>query len=731
MHARLNTAPRAKTSGHRLARRDLLKGGALILSAAFIPDKLAAAVRADESLSVTAWVRIGADNAVTLIASQSEMGQGTTTTLAAVLADELFLPPERVAIAFASFDPAYRDPVFHWMFTGNSQSTSSFYAIMRQMGAAAREMLVAAAAARWGVPAEKITLDNAHLAHPDGRRRLTFGAVAADAARLPVPAKPILRADPPSAGRALRRWDIPGKVDGSAQFGIDVRLSDMVIAAVRCAPRRGARLATYDRASIRAKPGVVDVVEIPGGLAVVARTYWQARQALDGASLTWSDAGDGLTSGSRLAPVYAERMASGPFFTHLAKVEASGGAAGAATVEATYQTPFQAHATMEPMNCTARISDGACEIWAPSQGVEMAQNVAVQVTGLPSEKIVIHRTLIGGGFGRRLLADFVKQTLLVAMAVKRPVKLIWSREEDMTHDFYRPAALHRISGTLDASGALVALDHRVVTPSHMLYIIPRGFLPPMKDWTDPAAPPEKIDTMAVEGLIELPYAIASQRVEQHRLETDIPVSVWRTTGHGPNNFAVESFIEELAAAAKRDPVAFRRALLGSDKRALGVLDLVAKESGWASPVRDGASRGVALAKAFGGYVAAVAEVVVRDDKVRVRRLTFAIDCGRLLDPGIAASNIEGGAVWGLSGMRTEVTFERGSAVQTNFDAFEPLRIYEMPVIDVHFVASEETPGGTGELGPVPVHAAVGNAIAAATGRRVRTLPLASAGLSFA
>jgi isoquinoline 1-oxidoreductase subunit beta len=274
MSARNEIAPAATMSGWRPARRDLLKGGALVLSAALIPDKgAAAAMPAGEPPFVTAWVRIGADNAITLIASQSEMGQGTTTTLAAVLADELFVSPERVAIAFAPFDPAYRDPVFHWMFTGNSQGTSSFYDIMRRMGAAAREMLAAAAAARWSVPATSITLADAHLVHPDGQRRLAFGEVAADAAKLAVPGKPALRADPPSAGRALRRWDIPPKVDGSAQFGIDVRLPDMVIAALRCAPRPGAKLAPYDRAALRAKPGVVDVIEIPGGLGVVADTY--------------------------------------------------------------------------------------------------------------------------------------------------------------------------------------------------------------------------------------------------------------------------------------------------------------------------------------------------------------------------------------------------------------------------------------------------------------------------
>jgi isoquinoline 1-oxidoreductase beta subunit len=708
------------------SRRALLKGGALVLAASLVPEAVARAATTAPA-ALTAWVRIAADNTITVMASQSEMGQGTTTTLAAVLADELYVGPDKIKIAFAPFDPAYRDPVFHWMFTGNSQGTSSFYAVMRHMGAAAREMLVAAAAARWNAPADTITLSDGYLRHPHGPQRLSFGAVAADAALLAVPAQPTPRADPPSAGRALRRWDIPGKVDGSAMFGIDVTLPDMLLAAVRCAPRFGATLASHDRDAIRARPGVVDVVSVPGGIAVVAKTYWQARQALDRAKLTWSDGGSTLTSPRGLAPVFAERMMSGPFFTHLAQGEVS----DHPTLAATYRTPFQAHATMEPMNCTARIADGACEIWAPTQGVEISQAVAAQVTGLPSDKIIIHRTLIGGGFGRRLLADFVKQTLIVAMAVRRPVKLIWSREEDMTHDFYRPAALHHISGTLDPSGALVALAHRVVTPSHMLYIIPRGLLPAMKDWTDPAAPPEKIDGMAVEGLVELPYAIANQRVEQHRLELDVPVSVWRTTGHGPNNFVVESFTDELAAAAKQDPMTFRRALLGADQRARAVLDLVASASGWGRPTRDGAARGVALAKAFGGYVAAVAEVTVRDDKVKVVRLTFAVDCGKLLDPGIATSNVQGGAVWGLSGMRTEVTFAGGAAEQTNFDGFEPLRLFEMPVIDVHFVTNDHKPGGTGELGPVPVHAAVCNAIFAASGRRVRALPLSGAGLSFA
>jgi isoquinoline 1-oxidoreductase subunit beta len=712
----------------RFTRRGLLRGGALVLSAALIPGDFAAA-RDGADTSVTAWVRIARDGTVTLIASQSEMGQGITTSLAAALADELYLTLDKLDIAFAPFDAAYRDPVYHWMFTGNSQSTSSFYELMRRMGAAAREMLATAAAARWKVPVDRIRLNAGRIVHPDGRTTLSYGEVAEDAARLPVPADPTLRADPPSAGRALERWDVFAKVDGSAAFGIDVKLPHMLLAAVRCAPRFGARLESYDAEAIKSKPGVVDVVEVPNGVAVAAATYWQARRALDDAKLAWT--GGTSESSSSLDALFVERMTTGPFFTHRQAGAAPDGRDGVTKVEATYRIPFEAHATMEPMNCTAHVADGRCDIWVPTQGVELTQAVASQVTGLPPERITIHRTLVGGGFGRRLLADFVKQTLLVAMATKRPVKLIWSREEDMTHDFYRPAVLHRISGQLDSSGLPVSLSHRVVSPSHMLYIFPRGMFPDASDWTDPVAPPEKIDTMAVEGLLELPYAIPHQLVEQHRLALDIPVSVWRTTGHGPNNFVVESFVDELAAAAKRDPVAYRRALLGADPRARNVLDVAADRAGWGKPMRDGSGHGIAVAKAFGGYVAAVAEVSVRKSKVRVVRLTIVADCGRIIDPGIATSNMEGGAVWGLSAMRTEITFEEGRAVQENFDAFEPLHLSETPPIDVHLVASAEKPGGTGELGPVPVPAAVCNAIFAATGQRVRALPLSAAGLSFA
>ena len=735
----------------QVVRRDVLRwaaaGGGLVLSAAWWPDGADAVGLAssggdprgtarfsDAASPVTAWVRIPPDGPVTLIASQSEMGQGATTTLAAALADELYLPWDGIRIEFAPFAPAYRDPVYHWMFTGNSQSITSFYEVMRQMGAAAREMLITAAAARLEVGTGSLSLTGGRIRHAPSGRTLSFGEIAEQAAGLPVPSHPRPRPDPAFAGRAVPRWDIPSKVDGSAVFGIDVKVPGMLLAAVRCAPRFGARLLRHDAASLRRKSGVVAVVEIPNGLAVVAHTWWQAHQALESADLLWSDEGSRLTAASGLPALYRERLQSGPFHVY----RNSGDVAQALESSpvrraAVYEIPFQAHATMEPMNCTARIARGRCDIWVPTQGVEMAQNVAMQITGLPSERITIHRTLIGGGFGRRLLADFLKQALLIAKAVGAPVKLIWSREEDMTRDAYRPAMLHQITGGLSGSGPLflTALAHRVVSPSYMLYVFPRGGFPQVKDWTQPVLPPAQYDPMSVEGLIDIPYDIPNQRVEQHRLELDVPVSVWRTTGHGANNFVLESFIDELAADARIDPLQLRRAALGKDARILKVLDVLAAKADWLRPLPPGSGRGMALARAFGGLAAYAAEVSVAGNEVVVRRIVAVLDSGRILDPGIATSNVLGGTVWGLSAMKTAITFTGGRAVQSNFDGFEPLHLWETPPCEVHFVESGAALSGTGELGPVPVQAAVGNAIFAASGRRVRSLPLGESALRLA
>jgi isoquinoline 1-oxidoreductase beta subunit len=713
-----------------ISRREALFGaaGALVISGVWERMARAEAGTAP-GVPVTAWVRVSPDNSVTLIASQSEMGQGTSTTLAAILADELYLPFHQVGIEFAPFDPAYRDPVYQWMFTGNSQSISSFYDVMRKMGAAAREMLIQAASAYLQVGAPELTCSGGSVHHTSTKRAIEFGKIAPTASRLQVPANPKPRTDSSLVGHPVPRWDIPSKVDGSARFGIDVTVPGMLVAAIRRAPRFGARLTQHDGAVLQSKPGVVQVVPLPDGIVVVARTYWQARRALDSTDLTWSAQGSTFSCGDDLAPIFADKLASGPFFSHLKKGTDAAPASSRHT--ATYQIPFQAHATMEPMNCTAHVADGRCEIWAPTQGVEMAQAVATQVTGLATDKIVIHRTLIGGGFGRRLLADFIKQTLIVAMAVRVPVKVIWSREEDFGHDFYRPGMLHTISGSLRANGELVRLSHRVVSPSYMLYIFPRGMFPNVKDWTEPAAPPPNIDTMAVEGLIDIPYDIPNQLVEQHRLELDVPVSVWRTTGHGPNNFVLESFIDELAIAAHTDPIAFRRSLLKKDSRALKVLNVAADKSGWGTPASPNVARGVAIARAFGGIIAQVVELSVSAGAIKLHRVVAVVDAGRTLDPGIAESNILAGIVWGISAMKTAVTFDNGRALQSNFDSFDPAHLWETPHCEVHCIDSGEKLGGMGELGPVPLHAAICNAIYAATGKRIRRLPLSLSGLHFA
>jgi len=725
--------PRAGVTRRRFLKTGAAAVGTFVLSGRLVAAQATAPVEPGKAIAaVTAWLRITPNDTYTIVASQSEMGQGTSTTLAATMADELDLGWDQVHIEFAPFAPAYQHPVYHWMFTGNSESSSAFYELMRRMGAAAREMLIAAAAERLSVPAAALTTERGIIRHAASGRSLTFGAVAGDAAKRPVPSDPPLKAKLSLIGHPLPRWDVPSKVDGSAVFGIDVKLPNMLIATVRCAPRFGSRLVKYDAAAIKAKAGVAAIVEVPNGLSVVADTFWHAHRALADAKLEWSDEGSTLASAGGLPAIYAAKLESGPFFAHKTIGDAPTALAKSDRhLEAVYHIPFQAHATMEPMNCTVRVADGACEIWAPTQGVEMTQNVAHQVTGLPLDRIVVHRTFLGGGFGRRLLGDFVKQALIVALAVKRPVKLIWSREEDMTRDAYRPAMLHRVAAALDERGLPAAMAHRVVSPSYLLYVFPRYAFPQIKDWTEPAPPPEKIDAMAVEGLVEPLYAVPNLLVEQHRLALDVPVSVWRTTGHGPNNFVLESFVDEMAHAARRDPVAYRRVLVAHNPRALKLLDLAAAKSGWGKKLPAHAGRGIALAGAFGGLAAAVAELTVTGSRIKFHRIVAAVDCGRTLDPRIAEANISGGIVWGLSALRTAVTFDTGRVQQSNFDAFTPFHLWETPKIEVHFINSGEKIGGTGELGPVPLHAAVGNAIFAATGRRIRALPLSESGLHFA
>jgi isoquinoline 1-oxidoreductase subunit beta len=718
----------------RYSRRMLLKatggaGASLLLGSAFI-GSYARPAAAEPWLN--AWVRIRADGKAVIQVSQTEMGQGISTTLPVALAEELGVALEDIICENAPFDPAYRHPEYKWMFTGNSESIGAFYQLMRQMGAAAREMLVAVAATKWRVDAAELTVAAGRIRHAPSGRSIGFGEVAAAAARVTPPEQPRLTPQGQLLliGRPIPRFDLPAKTDGSALFGIDVVVPGMLNAALKRSPRPGRKLAAYPAADMKAQPGVVAVVELPDGVAVVARTYWEARSALDKAQLTWTKDDADAPGSSAIAEEYRRRLDQGPFHVHLEKGDIDAVQSGGKALEAVYEVPFQAHATMEPMNCTAHVTQSSCEIWVPTQGMEITHGVAMQMTGLKPEQITIHRTLAGGGFGRRLLSDFVQQAILVSKAVGRPVKVIYSREEDMTHDFYRPAMLHRVLAVLDGAGKPQAMHHRVVSPSHLLYVFPRGIFPELKDWSRPIAPPPQYDPMAVEGLVGALYQVPNQRVEQHYYDSRIPVSVWRTTGHGANNFVLESFVDELAAAAASDPLEYRRRLLQGNDRALKVLGLAAEKAGWGASLPPGQARGLAFASAFGSLIAQVVEIEMRGKEIKLKRIVSAVDTGRVLDPGIAASNIAGGLVWGLSALRTQVTFKEGVAEQSNFNEFEPLHLWETPPSEVYFIESGEKLGGIGEIGPVPTAAAVCNAISAATGQRIRSLPITRFGFNF-
>jgi isoquinoline 1-oxidoreductase subunit beta len=701
----------------------LILGGRVVARAESAPPTSAPA-------AVNAWLHIAPDDTVTIMLAQSEMGQGIATTLPMVLADELGADWPRVKFAWADFDPAYRHPQYQWMFTGNSESTSTFYPMLRTVGAAARTMLIRAAAQRLGVADDSLRIESGRIHHDASKRVLCFGDVAADAAKLEVPKDPPLQ--PTSAlrliGKPQPRVDIPSKVDGSAIFGIDVKVPGMLVAAIRRAPSQGGALVKFDAAAIKARAGVLAVVEIPSGLAVVARDYWTAKRALDGADLAFAPGPIAAYSTDGQRADHAALLKTATFEPRVKTGDSdSAFAAAAKPYEAVFEIPAQAHATMEPMNCTAHVTANRCELWAPTQGVEITHAVAKQMTGLSDAEIVIHRTLLGGGFGRRLLVDFAEIAIVVARAVGKPVKVIWSREEDFRYDAYRPPMTHAVKASLGGDGLPAAMTHRVVSASHMLYVFPRGVMQAQGDWGRPIAPPAAYDGMAVEGLTEQPYAIANYAVALHRVETPLSVSVWRTTGHGPNNFVLESVIDDLAHAAGQDPLAYRLALAKADPRAVAVLEAVAAMCDWGGAAPAGRTHGLALAKAFGGYIAQVVELSVTARDVKCHRIWSAADIGQTLDSGIATSNIEGGVVWGLSGLRTEVTFAGGEIEQTNFDQFDPLHLWETPEITTRFIDSGAKPTGVGELGPVPTHAAVCNAIFAATGDRIRALPISRSG----
>ena len=743
------TEAEGQTQG--ITRREFLHSSActsaaFILGCLFSGEIVALGADADSKpLEVNSWVRIGQDNKVTIIVSQAEMGQGIMSTLPAILAEELGADWDKVHLEMSPTAPAYRNPRLKWQFTGNSESTTAFFDLMRQVGASAREMLIGAASERWKVAPASCVAENSYVIHPKSGRRLAFGALAEAARRRGVPASPALRPQNEwkLLGKPLPRVDNPAKVDGSAIFGIDLKVSDMVYAAVRHCPVPGGKLASIDHSSIEGMAGVIGVIEVPFGVAVIAPHYWQAKRALDRLRVTWNEGAQSELSSDTILEQYRQAM-SGQEWVLVREVgnpdaihHSYPNLRLSATPEARDQNPervkgafsqlhsgefesqFLAHAAMEPMNATARVTKDECEIWAPTQGQELTQLMVAQFLGIPKEKIQVHRTFLGGGFGRRLVADFVLEAVACSKAMGKPVKVIWSREEDIQHDIYRPAVRHRITTGLDEEGRIGAASHQLVSPSILHYVYPLA----VKDDYDPSC---------LEGLDGTRYQIPNVRVDFHLLKAGVPAStsVLRTTGYGPNIFATESFVDELAHHAKIDPYEFRRNLLKDDARALAVLDTAAQKTGWTTAPKSGVARGMAFTEAFGTLLCQVVELSVEHSSVRIHRIVSVADPGTVLNPNIAANNIEGGVAWGLSAaFLSEITFNRGRTVQSNFHDFRVLRMSEMPPVEVYFVDSGARPlGGTGEVGPVTVVPAVANAIFAATGQRYRSLPLSRHGL---
>ncbi|OLC58594.1 MAG: aldehyde dehydrogenase [Candidatus Rokubacteria bacterium 13_1_40CM_4_67_11] len=647
------------------------------------------------------------------------MGQGTYTSMPMLLAEELEVAPDQIRLEHAPpDDKRYANPFFGEQMTGASSSVRAFYEPLRRAGATARAMLVAAAAASLNVDPASCRAQKGVVTHTPTGRTLTYGVLAAAAAALPVPDKVTLKEpkDFTLIGTPAKRLDTPSKVNGTAQYGIDVRLPGMLIATVAASPVLGGKVAGVDEQKAKAVPGVRQIVRLEDAVAVLADHMWAAKQGLVALVIRWDDGPNakvstadivqGLARASQTAGVTARR--DGDLTSALV--------GAAKKVEAVYESPFLAHVTMEPMNCTVHVRKDGCEVWTGSQVLSRAQAAAAEVTGFPLEKVVVHNHLLGGGFGRRLEVDYVTQAVRIAKQVDAPVKVVWTREEDVQHDVYRPYYYDRIAAGLDPRGTPVAWTHRIVGPA----IIARYLPPAFKDG---------IDIDAVDGAVQLLYDIPAIQVEHVRHEEPVlNTGFWRGVGVTHNNFVIESFIDELAAASRQDPVAFRRALLGKSPRAMAVLDLATKEAGWGKPLPRGHGRGVALLySGWGTYLAQVAEVeITGSGDVRVHRIVSAVDCGTIVNPDIVKAQIESGVVYGISAaLWGEVTLKNGRVEQSNFHNYRVLRMNETPPIDVHLVRNGEAPGGIGEPGTAVTAPALANAIFAATGKRLRKLPLQS------
>ena len=664
-----------------------------------------------------AFVQVGSDDSVTILLAHSEMGQGIWTSLPMLVAEELDADWSKIKVQHAKAAPVYAHTTIGLQMTGGSTTTLSEFDRYRQAGATARALLVQAAAQRFGVkPADCRTENGVVIA---GKQRARYGELAGAAAKLP-PLKEVSLKDPKEwklIGKPMKRLDTPEKITGRAQFGIDVRFPGMLTAVVARPPVFGGTVKSFDAGAAKAVPGVRKVVQVPTGVAAVADHFWAAKLGSDALKIDW-DLGPNASLDSAALREQFRHIADTAGATAAEAGSVTEGLRKAAkTIAAEYAFPYLAHAPMEPENCTVRISRGKCEIWAGTQFQGMDQQIAAHITGLKPEQVDIYTTFLGGGFGRRanFQSDFVAEAVQVAKAASAPVKTVWTREDDVRGGYYRSAFLHRARIGLGADGLPVAWLHSVVGQSNL---IGTPF--------EKLAVKDGIDPTSVEGLADSPYLKETphHRVDLHSPRTGIPVLWWRSVGNSHTAFVVETLIDELAQAARKDPVEYRRLLLKRYPRHLGVLNLAVEKAGWGRRPPARHARGVAVHSAFGSFAAQVAEVSIESDRIRVHRVVCAIDCGIVINPETIAAQMESGIAFGLSAaLHGALHFKDGRVQESNFHDYRVLRLNEMPVVEVHIVRSTEKPGGVGEVAVPHIAPAVANAVAQLTGRRLRELPL--------
>ena len=695
-------------------------GGAFVLGF-FLPG-LARAMNdeaaAGGSFAPNAFVRIGSDNVVTVIVGRSEMGQGVLTSLPQLVADELDADWNSVRWEQSPASADYNRPGIPIMITGGSFSVRSSWEPLRKAGATARAMLVAAAAREWGVDPATLRTENSMVISPDGRR-LRYGELAAQAMKLPVPAEVKLK-DPKAfkiIGQPVKRLDTPEKVKAEAIFGIDVTLPGMLTGVVVRSPAFGAQVASMNAEKAKAAPGVKAVVPISTGIVVVADTYWNARKAAELLQVQW---GEGTLVGRSSADLRTTLEEAAKLDGIVARKEGEvGSQRPVKTVTAKYHLPYLAHAAMEPMTCTASVKADGVEVWVGTQAQTAVQQNAAAITGLKPEQVKVHTTFLGGGFGRRAAQDFVNAAVEASKAVGAPVKVIYSREDDMRGAYYRPISYTEITGGLDEKGEAVMLSAKVVVPS---LAEATGFRRLIRE--------DGIDRVAVEGLADMPYQIPELRVNWVKHDFGIPIWFWRSVGATHNTYVTETFIDEMAHAAGADPYQFRRKLLSKHPRHRAVLDLAAEKAGWGKPLPAGVGRGIAVVECFGGWTAEVAEVSIENGQPRVHRVVCAVDCGTVVNPQQVEAQMQSAIVYALSAaLYGHITFKDGQVEQGNFDDYPVMRMAESPKIEVYIVPSTENPGGVGEPGTPTAAPAVANAIFAVTGKRIRDLPFSQHDLS--